>query len=354
MPNTNNKPKIIFDFVRPPVYRLEQVKKGLAPRESLLGYIQLAERGWPINKSDERWNSKLGLLRKKLAFNIEIPSISMIKKWNDADIIVVVTRISLILTIVAKLLKKKIIFLDALCEEVPNRLWRRIVIKLSLEMADGCVCLSTSQADHWAKQLSIPREVFIPVNYGIDLDFYTLSDISNDDSNVKPYLLSVGRDPRRDFNSALMAANELGWELKIVTQSYLVPENVKNSKNVQISENLSYSELFKLYAKAAVVVVPVKIGTTYMSGIRATMEAMLLGKPVVASRVSGMEDYFVDQEDLIYFQPENYKDLIKAVNAIKRDKSVENNLIANARQSITNKYSVSQYVDSLEKIFLSL
>lgn len=348
------KPRLVFDFVRPPTKKLLEVDNGEAPRESLLGYVQLRERGWPLSASDDRWHGRLGAIRQKLLFTAEIPSFKMVAAWKAADVVVVTTRISFILALVAKLLNKKIVFLDAMCEEVPKRLWRRLPIKWALGMADACIGLSRSQAHHWAERLNVPESVFSPVNYGIDAGFYKRSDDCSAHGDVKPYMLAVGRDPRRDFDTLVEAAKTLGWELKLVTPAYLVPKSVSSSGCVHVFDSLPYDELFELYANARCAVIPIRRDTTYMSGIRATMEAMLLGCPVVASRTPGMEDYFTGGEDVIYFEPERSDDLVSAIRRLIEDAELRERLTKNAKSKVVQSYSVSNYADALEKILGAL
>ena len=315
--------------------------------------MQLKERGWKISYSDDRWKNLLGGLRQKMLYTLELPSIKMISHWSKADIVIITTRISLVLAIIAKLLGKKVVFLDAMCEEVPRRLWRRIVIKYALKIADKCICLSSSQAKHWASKLGLDESTFTPIFYGVDTDFYKPS-LKELNKPVKPYALSVGRDPQRDFVTLVNAISELDWELILVTQHYLVPDRVRKNKNVKILDGLSYEALFDIYNNASVVVIPVKKGVTYMSGIRATMEAMLLKSPVAASRTSGMEDYFVDEEDLIFYTPEETDSLVLAFNKIMQDNQLKMKLINHSHSKVCNQYSVSNYADSLENILSKL
>lgn len=350
----SKKNTLVFDFIRPTSKRLDDIAVGKAPREMLLGYVQLRDRGWPISASEDRWVGFIGKLRQKLNFKLEIPSLKMIRHWQCADIIVVTTRISLVLAMVGKLLRKKLVFLDAMCDEVPERFWRQMTTKLALSLSDACICLSSSQAKHWADRLNIDIRAFNPLFYGVDLDFYKrpIENISHNDS--KPYLLAVGRDPRRDFNTLVTAANKLDWDLKLVTQPYLVPKGVRDSPSVQVYEGISYKELFSLYAKATVVVVPVRKDTTYMSGIRATMEAVLLEAPVVASRISGMQEYFEHEKEILYFEPESCDSLLQAIHRIVNNNEFKEGLIERAKQRVTSSFSVSNYADSLEKILESL
>lgn len=346
-------PRLVFDFTHPPEQRLEEVKMGIAPRESLLGYIQLEERGWSISSSDDRWNGVTGAIRTRLRRVTEIPSTGMISSWKIADIVIIVTRISLVLAIVAKVLGKKIVFLDAM-QEIPKSSWKRLLIKQSLKMADASICYSASQAQYWSRSLGISEDIFIPLKYGVDHEFYKPLLNSQSKQERMPFILSVGRDPQRDFETLISAVDKLDWSLKLVTLDYLVPERIRHNPRVQVLERLDFNDLFNLYSDAAVVVVPVKRSTTYMSGIRATMEAMLLGVPIVASRVSGLEEYFNDEEELIFYEPEDPESLTKAIQRVCEDNEFRQNLVLRARIKIMNSYSVRQYADSLENVLRTL
>ena len=348
------KPRLIFDFVRPPRQRLEEVGRGEAPKESLLGYIQLGERGWPVSASDGRWYGWAGALRARLKDYIEIPSFSMVRQWMGGDIIIIVTRISLVLALTARLLGKKVIFLDAMCDDVPSRLWRRFSVRNALRLADACVCFSSSQAERWSKDLRLPASTFIPLKYFIDDAFYVRESVSQGDVPANPYILSVGRDPKRDFETLVIAADKLNWDLKLVTQAYLVPDIIRDNPMVQVLANLSYSDLFSLYGNASVVVIPVKQGTTHMSGIRATMEAMLLGVPIVASHVTGLAEYFTDREDLVFFEPGDAESLVEAIQSVSNDDVFREKMTAQARRNVIKSYSLAQYTDDLENILYSL
>ena len=347
-----SRPVVAFDFVRPTAQRIAEVEAGKAPRESLLGYFQLRERGWQIIVSDDRWQGRWGRLRSRLQPVCEIPSWGMIKSWRSAQLVLVTTRISLVLAVTAKLLGRKLVFLDAMCGEVPRRFWRRWPVKAALLLSDACIGLSPSQARHWARRLGISERRFNPVYYGIDSDFYRPRPAASaaDDRAGEPYLLSVGRDPRRDFATLIAAAEELGIGVKLVTRPYLLPDGAATNPRVQVLDDLTYDDLFALYAGAAAVVVPVKQNTTFMSGIRATLEAMSLGVPVVASRSPGMQDYFTDGAELLYFEPEHQHGLEQALRSLLESPQLAGELVGRARSKLVQQYQVGKYADAVEQV----
>jgi len=81
---------------------------------------------------------------------------------------------------------------------------------------------------------------------------------------------------------------------------------------------------------------------------------MLLEVPVVASQVKGMSEYFLNNEELLYYKPGVLNSLVVSVNAILSNIELRKKLIERAKSKITNMYSVSNYADELEKILESL
>jgi glycosyltransferase involved in cell wall biosynthesis len=224
MPNQESKPTLVFDFWSSPKTRLQAVHRGEAPRESLLGYIQLLERQWRISASDDRWGGPAGSLRQKLRGFLEIPSYRMIRHWMSADVVIIVTRFSPVLAIIAKVLGKKLVFLDAM-QQIPTNKWRRAVVRFSLRHSDAVICYSRRQAAQWAEHFGVPPQLFTTVRYCLDADFYRWPVAGCRYAANKPYLISVGRDPERDFATLVEAAELLELNVKLVTLPYLVDQS---------------------------------------------------------------------------------------------------------------------------------
>lgn len=356
MPTTATPtPLVVFDFVRPPSITGEDVVAGRAPGEALLGYIQLQLRGWRVESSHDRWQNSLGGIRQRLAFRTEIPSLRMIRQWGRADVIVVTTRISLTLALTAKLLGKPLLFLDAMCGELPRRRWKRWVLRQALRLSDACLCLSDSQAQHWTSELKLRRSTITTIPFALDANFYATTEA---DSSVgttdAPYVMSVGRDPNRDFKTFVSAVNQLDLRAKLVTKPYLIPAEVASSSRVEVMDGLSYPELFKLYRNALAAIIPVKRQTTFMSGIRATLEAMLLGTPVVLASTPGMRDYFRHDVEVLFYEPEDPASLADALRRLASDSELRQHLTSNARRKLTEELTLDNYVAHLERTLLAL
>lgn len=349
----NSKPRLVFDFPNYASNRLTQVRAGKAPKEAYTCYVILEQRGWQPDRSDERWIGKTERIRSKLGIPFEIPTPALLRKWAKADIVIITARLSTTLALTAKLLGKKVIFLDALCENVPRSWVNKIARKAALNLSDKCICLSREQADLWRRTLSIKESKITAINYGIDTNFYRPADCHSDKKSEK-YLICVGRDHSRDYVTLEKAIEKIKIRLVIVGLKDQVPDKLKKNANIEIRENISFNELFDLYCNADAAVIPIKKGTNYLSGIRATLEALALSKPVIVSKTVGMKEYFTGHSSVHLVEPGNPEKLSDAILEIQ--KTLINTTYSNNDSNAENLhyYSAENYADQIEREILEL
>ena len=108
-------------------------------------------------------------------------------------------------------------------------------------------------------------------------------------------LISVGNDRDRDWPTLIAAvAGDPRFALTIVSEH--LPESLLAAhSNVRRVRPVNNDELFALYARADIAVVPLQ-ANHHASGGTAIQEATLLGLPVAATRAGGLEAYFDDRE----------------------------------------------------------
>ena len=112
-------------------------------------------------------------------------------------------------------------------------------------------------------------------------------------------MLAVGRDMARDYGTFARAVVGLDARAVIVASERNLTD-VTVPGNVELRLNVSYPELRELYAGAACVVLPTRReGYHYgadCSGQTVLLDAMAMGRPVVASERSTLSDYVRDPE----------------------------------------------------------
>ena len=98
-------------------------------------------------------------------------------------------------------------------------------------------------------------------------------------------------------------------KLKLVTVPYIL-ENIRFDKDiVEIYQDISYEKLFELYSNASVVVVPLKEGLSYPSGIRAIVECLALNKPVIVSATEYIKANLKPSKVIKFVKPNDVEDL---------------------------------------------
>jgi glycosyltransferase involved in cell wall biosynthesis len=130
---------------------------------------------------------------------------------------------------------------------------------------------------------------------------------------------------------ARMLAKAYGVEDKVEFLG-VVPEDVK----------------IELYRRAKIVVVPSILNESF--GIVA-LEAMAAGRPVIASRVGGLEDVVVNGETGILVEPGSEEQLAEAIELLLDDEPYRRRLGANARRVVEERYSWDVVLDRIVDVY---
>jgi len=349
MDSKKTKYKYVFmypDIAEPTV---NEIKEGKVPRERLAGYYQLLERGWDVKISDARWKGPLANLRRKSKRFVTVPSLGMFRDWLPAHVIVIKDDFSLFLSLCAKLMGKKLVYLDSMFS-FPKSSIRNLLLKCNLLLADRIICFSGTQADSWSQKYRVPRHKFDVLSYGIDAEFYRNTLGKKNEESKK--IISVGRDVGRDFGILAEAIMDKDIDLYLVTLPYLLPKFLDDLANVHVKERLSYTELMGLYQKSAISVVPLTGELTYPSGIRAVMEAMALGKPVIATNTPVLAEYFVDGKEIMLVKAKSTFELTSAVENLLGAKALQKSLVKNSHKKLLEEFTVEGYVNGLEQLLI--
>jgi glycosyltransferase involved in cell wall biosynthesis len=209
------------------------------------------------------------------------------------------------------------------------------------------------EARDWATQLGVAEDHFTVVRYGMDVEFYQRGVTAAPPSGPS-YILAFGRDLGRDYELLAEAMDGLGCDLKIVTLPYLLEGVDVAQPWIQVRQRVSYPELFSLYAGARAVVVPLKPGVSYPSGLRAMLEGMLLERPVVVTRTPILEEYASDDE-VHFVRPGDVSDLRETIERVLgAEWSSLSPQLERARRRVTEQYNLSRFGESLGSTLRSM
>jgi glycosyltransferase involved in cell wall biosynthesis len=184
-----------------------------------------------------------------------------------------------------------------------------------LRQFDGLWCLSRPQVDVLREWLGDDAPPVHFVRFGIDPDFYRFVPCLPD----RPRVVSVGGDRDRDpatLYPALELVRAERPDVECVVQS---TSDLPAPAGVTVTPFIPHAQTRELYASASVVAVATK-PNLHVSGMTVAMEAMSVGRPVVASRTPGMTDYVLDGTTGLLVAPEDPESMAAAVLQLLADR----------------------------------
>ena len=189
-----------------------------------------------------------------------------------------------------------------------------------------------SQQDWAVNRLGIAPEKLALIPFHADAKFYRpLLDVAVDPAQI----CSAGLE-WRDYPTlieAVQAMPEMSVKLAAAspwskheneTAHRTLPPNVD-------ARRYSYSELRELYARSSFVVVPLK-ETDFQAGVTTILEAMAMGKAVIATRTAGQTDVITDGENGLTVAPGDVAGWRDAIGRLRGDAALRQRLGSKARQ----------------------
>ena len=111
----------------------------------------------------------------------------------------------------------------------------------------------------------------------------------------------------------------------------------------------SYPDLRRLYAESKFVVVPI-YQTDFQAGITTILEAMAMGKAVIATRTRGQTDVIRDGVDGIYVEPGDVGGMRAAIIDLLDHPEKAAGIGAAARKRIEDDISLDHLADRIREV----
>lgn len=216
-------------------------------------------------------------------------------------------------------------------------LLHRIIAKYLCNKASACTFHSPLNV-FWARQINLcPLIELVP--FGVsDLSFPIVApEVFREGVVEKVRVLALGNDKHRDWDTFSAAfLNDQRFDVRIASGTFKGQPEGSN----WIARSSSMKELHQWYSWSDVVVVPL-IENLHASGGTVLMEATLMGKPVVVSKVGGLESLFDDRE-VVYCEPYNASALKQAVITLASSGTQSKDMVIRAQAAIRSKELTSR------------
>jgi glycosyltransferase involved in cell wall biosynthesis len=344
--------KVAFVYPNSRLQLAAEVAAGTGADSGLLGQNHLAEFGYEafIHEPRIRAVSESGGLAHRVRWSVR----ELIIPWELRDADLVVTSLFNLLPIAARLHRRpRTVVLDFALATVLDRRRgssRRILVR-SLRSAGAIVCLSENQRARLLDRLDVSPDRVHTVLLGIDHQF--LRPNAGSPGGEGDYVLAVGKDLARDYRTLAQSASSIDAKFVVVTEERNV-RGIDLPPNVEVRRGLTYGELRDLYARARCVVLPLRrpdypFGTE-SGGLTALMEAMAMGKPVVASDRPIIHEYTRADESALIVPPEEPSALAAAIARLLSDDALAARLGVAARQRIDEHHTMRQFTQGLAAV----
>lgn len=201
------------------------------------------------------------------------------------------------------------------------------------------VCIAESQRKALISA-GVREERTISIPFGIDVDF--LAPVQYNPNGE--YMVSIGRDLGRDYETLFAAVRGLPYRLVVATDYKNIPPSLQIPENVEIRYNASAREVRALYEGARLTCIILKGDETNegsdCTGQTVMLEALSAGQPVIVTRRDWVGEYFQEGDDFVGAPVADRNAVKNSIVRLWEDESLRVRLSTNGRQTVRGRYSV--------------
>jgi len=235
------------------------------------------------------------------------------------------------------------VVLELMLDEVQDTIvWRmkRFVQCIAFAWVDIIFVSARDEVETYSRRFNLPTG---RVRY---LPFHTDIIQPRIFGNNGGYILAAGRTGR-DYETLADAVKDINEKVIIVSDRYSI-ENIKFPPNVELMTDIPYEKYIDLMTNCRFVVVPLK-RLVKSTGQVVILEAMGLGKPVIATRTTGTVDYIQHGVNGLLCPPGDAGALSMEIVKLSNDKILFNKIAANALESVMREHTFEVYFDRVLK-----
>jgi len=225
---------------------------------------------------------------------------------------------------------------------------KKLFFRMLHHQMDGILLYAATQKTYSEQTLGIPSEHLHLIPFHADTRFFhPMPEIPRHNR-----ICSAGLE-LRDYPTLIDAVRDLDLDVRLAAASpWSKRRNETENRALPAHVNArgyNYRELRDLYASSRLVVVAL-YETDFQAGITTILEAMAMGKAVIASRTKGQRDVIQDGVNGIYVPPGDVQALRRAIVDLLADPERAARLGARARQMIESRMSLDIWADRIAEV----
>lgn len=357
----------VFNTGRLP--RLEAAYRGDVPREFFFGALELEGRGHRVGylETDAEYRSgrvgflfdrmlARGWLPEKMSAGLISQVYRLLPALNRHDCVVGTTSgIGFALSLFCRigLLHKPIVVIHCGLLNNPYNSFRRWATALLLKQSHT-ILYGDGECDPLCTLCPGIDDAVSVNQFGVDIEFWS----PDPKGRREDFVLSVGNDGRRDYDTLVRAAGLLDCPVRIVTSRQMpavLPTNVTVVKGSWHRETLSDADLRSLYRRAGCVVIPL-VESFQPSGQSVALQAMACGCPVILTRTAGLwnDQMMRDHENVLFVPPGDAETLACSIRALMRGEVDGRELGRKGCETVRNKASLDLFARQMESVLQRL
>ena len=252
--------------------------------------------------------------------------------------------VSLIQTLTFRRTPKHVILQFIMRER--KKTWRSklkyLFMKVCFSSLHMAICSSSREVEYYRKvfQWDSGKARFVPLHTDPNL-------LHQPSDTIGDFIFSGGRT-YRDYDTLIKAVSGTSIPTVIVSSATYQP-SAGLPPNLTWMRELPLDDFNRLLGGCRVLVLPLE-DKEISTGQCVLLQAMALGKAIVATKTSGTADYIEDGVDGILVPPHDPGKLRQAIMELTRDDEAIARLGANAKKSAHEKYLPQQYMEQVSAL----
>ncbi|MFX0200593.1 MAG: glycosyltransferase family 4 protein [Candidatus Hodarchaeota archaeon] len=241
--------------------------------------------------------------------------------------------------------------------------------RFSEKFVDRFLVVSDVLREAMIRDHGIPAEKIIRIYNGIEIDHYLPQEEDGSREGIRREF-NVGKDTafigaigrlvwQKGFEYLIQAIPHILREFAqtkvlIVGEGPLRKELEALGKSMKIEGHLVFSG-FRSDVKEILSAIDILVVPSLLEGFpMITLEAMAMGKPIIASDIDGIREQIIDGESGILIPPKDLNAIGEAIIKLNRDEKLAQNMGWEARKRVEKEFSVEKMVTTTEQVYQSL